>query len=146
MTSCLLVPWVVFIYGFHCICTVYTHCCVLHCMHVDLPAHMYIRTCMHTYNLHTLHYMYICSVLKHWTSCISLAPPMFSSHLSKILSMFLHSKSLLLNGNILHLILSLVGTLDSEHKCIEIPYPQTFKDLLDGEQEPCDSVKQAGEY
>jgi hypothetical protein len=48
----------------------------------------------------------------------------------KILGMFLRSKSSLLNGNILHLVLSLVGTLDSEHECIEIPYPQAFKDLL----------------
>ena len=53
---------------------------------------------------------------------------------------------ILLNGNILHLILSLVGTLDSEHECIEIPYPQAFKDLLAGELQPRDPVKQAGEY
>ena len=71
---------------------------------------------------------------------------LFSFLLSKILGMFLRSKSSLLNGNILHLILSLVGTLDSEHECIEIPYPQAFKDLLAGELEPRDSVKQAGEY
>lgn len=46
--------------------------------------------------------------------------------------MLLRSKSSLLNSHILHLILSLVGTLDSEHECTEIPYPEAFRDLLAG--------------
>ena len=101
------VPWVAFIYWFHCIYTVCTHCCVVHCMHFDLPALMYIHThlqptyitfCVHMQCVNTLDQLYLAEL--------------FSSLLVKILGMFLHLKSLLL---------SLVGTLDSEYECIEIP-------------------------
>ena len=145
------------------ICTgkVCTHCCVVYCMHVKLPAHMYMhihsqtthitlciyivcyKSALHIHT-HTYVYMYAYVVCQHTLPVISLTSPVFSS--LKILGMFLRSKSSLLNGNILHLILSLVGTLDSEHECIEIPYPQAFKDLLAGELKSQYSVKQAGEY
>ena len=136
----------VFIYRFNCKCTVCTHCCVVHCMYVDFPPHMYMHTHSQCTNITSRIHIYL--VCQHAGPVVFLLPLSFFlliSHLSKVLGMFLCSKSSLLNGNILHLIVSLVGTLDSEHECFEIPYPQAFKDLLVGEMERRDSVKQAGE-
>ena len=112
---------------------------------VCMLTNLHTCTCIHTHNLHTLHYVYICSVLTQLASYIS---PNYFSYFSSLKDSqhVSPSNSLLLNRNILHLILSLMGTLDSEHECIEIPYPQAFEDLLAGETKPWDSVKQAGEF
>ena len=125
-------------------CTVYA--CSITCTHL----HAYTLPNYTHYIMYIYGYVFksapLCAyvVCLHTLPVISLTPPVFSS--LKILGMFLRSKSSLLNGNILHLILSLVGTLDSEHECIEIPYPQAFKDLLAGELKSQYSVKQTGEY
>ena len=46
--------------------------------------------------------------------------------------MLLRGKSRLINGNILHLTYTLVGTVDSEHESACIPNPIAFRDLLAG--------------
>ena len=46
--------------------------------------------------------------------------------------MLLRGKSHLINGNILHLTFTLVGTVDSEHENSCIPNPIAFRDLLAG--------------
>ena len=100
---------------------------------VPMLTYLHTCTCIHTQLTHiTLCVLY--SVLTHWT-CYNLAPNFVSSllrnswHVPPL-------KELASQLNILHLILSLFGTLDSKHKCIEIPYPQAFKYLLVGKLKP----------
>lgn len=56
----------------------------------------------------------------------------FLLFLLQVLGMLLRGKSHLINGNILHLTFTLVGTVDSEHECACIPNPIAFRDLLAG--------------
>ena len=50
----------------------------------------------------------------------------------QVLGMLLRGKSRFINGNILHLTFTLVGTVDSEHESACIPNPIAFRDLLAG--------------
>ena len=71
----------------------------------------------------TCTYMYIYTMFIWWFKPL---PPL------KVLGMLLRGKSRLINGNILHLTFTLVGTVDSEHESACIPNPIAFRDLLAG--------------
>ena len=57
---------------------------------------------------------------------------MMCTRFLQVLGMLLRGKSHLINGNILHLTFTLVGTVDSEHENSCIPNPIAFRDLLAG--------------
>ena len=56
----------------------------------------------------------------------------YFTRVPQVLGMLLRGKSHLINGNILHLTFTLVGTVDSEHENSCIPNPIAFRDLLAG--------------
>ncbi|MFH4977645.1 hypothetical protein AB6A40_004354 [Gnathostoma spinigerum] len=60
----------------------------------------------------------------------NIANRMYTTRSYQTLAVLLEEKSCLLNSHILHLILSLVGTLDTSRETTTIPSLQTFEDLL----------------